>query len=155
MLTYAQYFLAYDNGKSAVRVLPGSSPRGVHSFILPHETIPGPSDHASEGVGEEQGNTQSHPFGEGEEEEQGQERPRRPLKRVSYIRDFRSNRASTAGRTPPLTVDACLLHYVSCSYEQWYDKYRKLGLFQTDSWLGGKVQSHHTFSCVVYTALNY
>ena len=27
-----------------------------------------------------------------------------------------------------IQVDACVLHYVSCSYPQWYAKYRKLGI---------------------------
>ena len=105
-----QYFLAYDNGKSAVRVLPRTEPRGVHAFLLRHET--------------------NNPSGDTDAES--------ALLHVSYIRDIRSNRAAAAPRPPPLPVDGCVLHYVACSFEQWLRKYRTLGRFDAESWLGGR-----------------
>ena len=30
-----------------------------------------------------------------------------------------------------IQVDACVLHYVSCSFPQWYAKYRKLGILKS------------------------
>lgn len=136
-----QYFLAYDNGKSAVRVLPGVSPRGVHSFVLPHETVAAGQD-KTDNLGRRQV-VVDETRGEHTADQSKEERPaaeqvadlspraassfdRVPqlqgggaLTRASYIRDLRTNRGAAAAEPPILAVEGCVLHYVSCSYSQW------------------------------------
>jgi hypothetical protein len=104
-----------------VRVLPGTSPRGVHSFALPPHAkgllgggwggglvggggelsvAPHSRCHEQERraeEGEEKGGGEGLGGGGGGEGGHG-------LKRVSYIRDIRTNRSATAAVPPPLPV---------------------------------------------------
>ncbi len=89
------YFLGSEQGKSAVRVLPGARPMSVHTFYPPHPPASSRSPPPKCFVGFE---GCCDPFGANYE-------VRRPM------------------------GSPCVLHYISCSFDFWHEKYRLLGRF--------------------------
>lgn len=154
--SHGQYMLAYDNGKAAVRVLPGRIvPQSVHRWrtLKPEEkslaAVQGSglcgidaasllSGHEAAGVTVE-GRTGSE-GGTGEVSERsehgsGHEAPLddRLVNRVAMAdpRELHFDELLECS-------DPCVLHYPSCGLDWLRDKYRLLGSFPS-SWFGGKL----------------
>lgn len=111
--SHGQYMLAYDNGKAAVRVLPGRVvPQSVHRWrtLRPEEKL------RLEGTG-----------GEGASE--APELVNRSA--MADPRELNFDQVLECG-------DPCVLHYTSCGLDWLRDKYRLLGNFPS-SWFGGKL----------------
>ena len=146
---HGQYLLCYDNGKSAVRVLPGVRPRSVHTWVLPAGGI---DDEGGEGedIGRAEECTGDRGGGEGKGEEDGgggggssrgggsgSEGGRgggRPLCSKTALADPRSLDLAKVLRCD----DPCILHFVTCGVRWFRSKYAILGDFD-DSWFGGKL----------------
>ncbi|ETW06794.1 hypothetical protein H310_02947 [Aphanomyces invadans] len=92
--THRQYMLAYDNGKSAVRIRRGVLPSSVHSW-------------------------QPHPS-------------------LATVTNFPDPRRMNMATTISHTTSPWILHYPSCGYDWFKEKYRTLGRFP-DAWFQGKL----------------
>lgn len=113
---HGQYMLAYDNGKAAVRVLPGRVvPQSVHRWrtLRPEELHENPE--ADEGKGSCLQGT-------------------RKLVSRSALADPRELNFDEVLHCR----DPCVLHYPSCGLDWLRDKYRLLGSFPS-AWFGGKL----------------
>lgn len=160
---HGQYMLAYDNGKSAVRVLPGRIvPESVHRWKVQK---PGQLDRTpdQEGTATAGGrsasssslgvdatgraapievdcalsaetSSKSGSIASDEEQEMVERGMDRRLVNRVAMADPRELRVDEVIQC----TDPCVLHYPSCGLEWLRDKYRLLGQFPS-SWFGGKL----------------
>lgn len=114
---HGQYMLAYDNGKAAVRVLPGRVvPHSVHRWrtLRPEELHENPEGDEGKGSCCLRGT--------------------RKLVSRSALADPRELNFDEVLHCR----DPCVLHYPSCGLDWLRDKYRLLGSFPS-AWFGGKL----------------
>lgn len=152
---HGQYMLAYDNGKSAVRVLPGRIvPQSVHRWRTLNagereSSILEPPAQSSRGViadvcggpaeGQRAGAVESEIYGGSQPASTSTPtlspsgEPDRLVSRVAMAdpRELRFDEVLACS-------DPCVLHYPSCGLDWLRDKYRLLGRFPS-SWFDGKL----------------
>jgi len=116
--THGQYFLAYDNGKSAVRVLKGVVPVSVHEWKLPSDS----GDLV---------NGRIHCEVHGDLNRWTQ----LPLRSCTAISDPRNLDLTRLFKCE----NAIILHYVVCGWKWYYSKYAILKSFP-NYWFGGKLK---------------
>lgn len=146
--SHGQYMLAYDNGKAAVRVLPGRKvvPQSVHRWTtlrssdlrgIPEDVSPKREERGARGAIK---NTKAH---SGDYDFEGRE-----ANAEERTDSTRSNKlVNRTAMADPRELrfdeileceDPCVLHYPSCGLDWLRDKYRLLGGFPS-SWFGGKL----------------
>ncbi|CAM9367447.1 unnamed protein product [Scytosiphon promiscuus] len=148
---HGQYMLAYDNGKSAVRVLPGRIvPQSVHrwrtlSAVEKESIILEPPGQSSGSGVTEAGCRSEGQRGLTEEGESGRSQAvSTPSLPFAGEPDDLVNRIAMADPRELCLdnvlacTDPCVLHYPSCGLDWLLDKYRLLGRFPS-SWFGGKL----------------
>lgn len=150
---HGQYMLAYDNGKSAVRVLPGRIvPQSVHRWRTLNigERDSSILEPPSQSVGRRESDTgcgsttgQRGGVGEGGGGSQAQVASTSSPS-LSGEADQLVNRVAMADprelrfEEVLACTDPCVLHYPSCGLDWLRDKYGLLGSFPS-SWFGGKL----------------
>ncbi|CAM9197012.1 unnamed protein product [Hapterophycus canaliculatus] len=150
---HGQYMLAYDNGKSAVRVLPGRIvPQSVHRWRTLNageresSILEPPSQSSGGGVTDAGCRSAERRGGEAEECDSGDgsQAASTPSPSSSEEGGQLVNRVAMADPRELrfdevlACTDPCVLHYPSCGLGWLRDKYRLLGTFPS-SWFGGKL----------------
>ncbi|CAM9294104.1 unnamed protein product [Choristocarpus tenellus] len=144
--SHGQYMLAYDNGKSAVRVLPGQVlPESVHRWCgLKHQRsksnrVDRGNTSAAERAASNSADIESKEMNTGQGRNVAEDEVDNRGKSSSFISrtalvDPRELNLQKVLNCP----DPCVLHYVGCGLEWLRDKYHLLGDFPS-SWFGGRL----------------
>ncbi|CAN0133418.1 unnamed protein product [Discosporangium mesarthrocarpum] len=135
---HGQYLLAYDNGKSAVSVQPGTVlPESVHRWRrAPRRVGKGATNQITPQALPMDGDDDAHSAlcKDGSGLDEGTDNEDTPLVSRTALADPRD--LNVCGLLE--CQDPCVLHYINCGLDWLWDKYSLLGAFPS-SWYGGRL----------------